>query len=874
MPIGKDLINKSVNAAKSQLIQKNDSKNKVFSPQKKHSFDAVPQSPQESKARIATSYQLVYVKENDDGSYSLYDQENKGAEVQFTKTEYPYLYRASLGSGDNKSVFEFPITPQLMNITTPYAIESLASSNGVVEEHAGVYFKMIQLAGTFGINPARKGYSDKAKSGAANDSAFGLLSSLFSNTFNRSKELISQFNRFTQSLPFGLGSKSTGQSNPNNTPVKDKGTGYQYALSLDRFLEDYAIKKSKSGEYKKLKLALHLPKFGYAYLVTPVQYTYNQSVESPLEYRFNLQLKAYKRIALKSKSVTNPLNKITQRELNDLQKIFVSLNRARMTLSLAYDVVKAVRTDVLAPFEALRQAIVIVKGALSLPFTVADIYASVENVINFINKNDIPELNDVLKKYENLFSKGGAQSTFSSSPSQFGPTNLAEKGGSTNTNEVTEESDTNQEEDGSSDIESPHQINEVLDGVDLEEYDAAETELNNFAEELEELADTTSDTVGEWIEALEGTASLLADYFGAGDETVSQIYQTAPPSKRLQPMNIDEMLLLSDLYEAITALYLLKSSGLIVKNDNKAFEVVSALTEGTPYEFGSTKETLAIKVPVPYGLTIEQIAQKYLKDYTRWVEIATLNNLNSPYIDEEGFFRPFLSNGSGRRFNVSDASNLYVGQTIFLQSTVVPKQARKIIAIDKLSDTDYLITVDGLDNLDTFQTVHDAKLHAFLPHTTNSTQTIWIPTENTSDEISVFSPPAVAKLDEYSGVSKVDWALGDDGDIAIDNFGDIKLSYGLKNLYQSLRLKIISPQGSRLVDQDYGMGIVPGINLSELSVEDIVKRFNSMIIADERYSDVKSIEIDLRGPQMKINAIVGLRNGLGSVPISVAINDL
>lgn len=870
MPVG-NIKQQLLNAAK-QAIKKDTPKEVAAkSSKQKHPFDGVSQSSTESKSRIATSYQLVYVTENSDGSYSLYDENNKSAELQFTTTQYPYLYRVS-NAPSQKNVFEFPITPQIMNISTPYAIESLASSNGVVEEHAGVYFKIISLVGTFGINPARKSFSNTGSGKPADNSFLGLASSFFSNTRNSIKQFSDQFNRLRETLPFGLGSKAQPKA-PESVPSKDIGTGYYYALNLDRFLENYAIKKSKSGQYKKMKLALHLPKFGYAYLVTPVQYTYNQSAESPLEYKFNLQLKAYKRIALKAKSVNNPIAKIAQKELNDLQKIFVSLNRARMTLSAAYDIVKAVRTDVLAPFEALRQAIVIVKGALSLPFTVADIFADVENAIAFIQNNELPELNAILSKYENLFNKKSTSDSTSYSTIGDGTIGTEIMPNEEGRNEQGPEGEDAGEEDGST-VENPHVINEALDEIDLEEYDATDSEIENFALELEDLSETTSDDVDSWINDLESTASLLANYFGAGDETVSSIYGLPDPTERLQPMNIDESLLLQTLYEAITALYLLKNSNLITKNDNKAFEVVSALTDGTEYQFGSSKNNLAIKVPVPYGLTIEQIAQRYLGDYTRWVEIATLNNLNSPYIDEEGFIRPFLSNGSGRRFNISDASNLYVGQTIFLQSDTVPKQARKIIAIDQLSQSDYLITVDGLDNLDIFQTAHDAKLHAFLPHTTNSMQTIWIPTNNISDDLVVFSPPAVAKLDEYTGLSKVDWMLGDDGDIALDSFGDIKLSYGLKNLYQSLRLKIISPQGSRLVDQEYGMGITPGINIGELSVEDTIKRFNAMISADERYSEVQSLEIDLRGPTMKINAIVGLRDGSGSVPISVAINEL
>lgn len=858
---------KNVQMSKIQNAASGLKKDAVLSTNKKksHPFDGIIQTSSESKARQATSYQLLLVKENEDGSYSLYDESGKKAEVEYTLTEYPYLYRVAIKDPEQNNVFEFPITPQVMNINTPYSIETLAASNGVIEEHAGVYFKHITLSGTFGVNPGRKSFAASAMNRPADNSFKGLISTLFSNTIDRARELKSQLNKLTKSLPFGLDKRFNKNANKQQSvPAKDVGTGYYYALALDRFLENYAIKKSQSSANKKIKLALHLPKFGYAYLVTPVSYTYNQSADSPLEYKFTLQLKAYKRIALKAKSVINNANKIVRRELNDFQKIFVSLNRARMALSVSYDTVRAARNDALTPFEVLRSAIIVTKGALSLPFTAADVYVDISNAINFIKNSDSPGLRFVLSKYGKFFNSimGGSGSRTGNNMGGYlmiAPNN--DNGG------------TNGNDNVPNDIESPYQISEILDLFNIEDYPMTDAESEQFTSELESLSEITSDKVDEWIKALRETAYLLADYFGAGDATVSKIYNKPLPKQRLQDMSIDESLLLSNLYEAITALYLLKSSNLIVKNDNKAFEIVGELTENTSYEFGSGPNNLAIKVPVPYGLTIEQIAQKYLGDYRRWVEIATLNNLNSPYIDEEGFVRPFLSNGSGRNFNIADGSNLYVGQKIFLMSDTVPKTMRTILAINKLSDTDYLITVDGLDNLHIFKTSENARMHAFLPHTTNSTQTIWIPVQETTDDLAVFSPPEVAKLDKYTGISKVDWMLGDDGDVAIDNFGDIKLSYGLKNLYQSLRLKIISPQGSRLVDPDYGMGITPGINLGDISLDDMIKKFHYMIKADERFGEIESLEIDLRGPVMKINAIVALRDGSGSVPISVAINE-
>ena len=76
-----------------------------------------------------------------------------------------------------------------------------------------------------------------------------------------------------------------------------------------------------------------------------------------------------------------------------------------------------------------------------------------------------------------------------------------------------------------------------------------------------------------------------------------------------------------------------------------------------------------------------------------------------------------------------------------------------------LSPTSFLLTLDGLANLDVFTTADSAYLQAYLPGTVNQSKLIWIPSTQVAppyDQINI--PSSVANVD-LVGLSKVDWLI-------------------------------------------------------------------------------------------------------------------
>ena len=180
----------------------------------------------------------------------------------------------------------------------------------------------------------------------------------------------------------------------------------------------------------------------------------------------------------------------------------------------------------------------------------------------------------------------------------------------------------------------------------------------------------------------------LSNNFGTGSEYYNELYSRQPPTSRVQPITLDEYDILKKLYDVLQGYDILTATTDIDdRNKQTNMEYVAGLADDSGIQFNTTNSK--ILAPVPFGLTIEAIALRYLGDSQRWLEIATLNNLREPYIDENGFLRSLLSNATGRQVTVSDMENLYIGQRIVLRSSTQTQTARKILGIDRLSDTSF-----------------------------------------------------------------------------------------------------------------------------------------------------------------------------------------
>jgi hypothetical protein len=683
--------------------------------------------------------------------------------------------------------------------------------------------------------------------------------------------LTNQVNRVINTLTTNHPANKPTKVDPgsDNAPGGYHGTGYYHAMMLDQFLDQYAEAK-RDPENRHWRLVLDIPKQNRSFIVTPVIYEWNQSEAKPNEILYRLQFRAWKRIDLNEKVEvsTTPINPLSP---DLLTKIINAVSEARLVMASAYNLIQAVRSDFQTPFNVLREISLFAKDLYGIPAALADLPRNIlldsESAIRDVVKNISAGTSQLNKGTTNSWHEF-LHAVKYSSIAQEGMSNQSVSYGN-----IGAKASVALRTDPVSEVfRTPERHFEIFNEISMPQVRFNQQQQIAINKEMERIRQTSVDDLMQDRATLLELALQISNVFGAGDDTYNKIYRRPDKIDRIQKINIDEFDILKKVYDVIQSLdQLTATNALDDSRTESAYEYVGSLASDVdiPYDDVAAK----IRVPVPFGLTMEQIAARYLGDPDKWIEIAALNALRSPYIDENGFYYKLLSNANGRQFTVGSSDNLFVGQKIIITSINQAPIVRRIISIEKVGESSFLVTVDGVDNLDVFTLIDEAKIQAFLPGTVNSSDQIFVPSDLAATD-TVFSRPIPAtRGDLLVGMSKVDILLDGQGDIALNSFGEIRLAAGMSNLIQALKMKFSTPTGRLIKHPEYGAGLAPGISTSDVRARDVYKTIKATIEADSRFSSIQRLEIDIQGPKISVSMSVTLANGNGVFPISFNLNN-
>ena len=271
--------------------------------------------------------------------------------------------------------------------------------------------------------------------------------------------------------------------------------------------------------------------------------------------------------------------------------------------------------------------------------------------------------------------------------------------------------------------------------------------------------------------------------------------------------------------------------------------------------------------------TLVQVALQYLGDASRWVEIAALNELIAPYIDEVGQNRPLSANGAGNQIAVSDGNGLLIDHLISISSNNRLGEQRRILDIEQVSSTYWSLTISGPADLNKFRLADNAKIHFTLPNTVNSQKVIFIPSDQstTNNDVQLQFVPTLSDLESILQVGGVDGALTSSGDIAIDKNGNWPYVTGMQNLIQYARVALNTPVGSWLLVPNFGIDNQIGQSLADLSAQDILASLKNSFALNNAFTGIRSALIQTTGPATTVTIELGIKGTDSTLPVSFEV---
>lgn len=852
-------------------------------------------------------YRLIVVQQNSNGTYQVVGGSPSAANAVSNplgvlptalSNIVPRMSSSSTLSGSRLNIqfspignsweYRLPITPQQLSISTLYTAQVEATLGGIVEQNGGVKFKIIQAAGSFGVLPFRD-----TKNPIGNQSVLSNeLNAVFGGTLQAAQNVVGSAVGVVNGLISGYPKTPPIASNVSKTSTGLEGTGYSQCLLLDQFLEQYSEAKRNPAN-ASWRLAFDIPKQNQTFLVTPLQFAYSQAMDAPNEYKFNFQLKAWKRISISGLSAEQQQVSGVSLGTSLITRGLRTIGQLQQTVSSIYGLISAVRSDALTIDNAIKSTAVFCKQLLGIGAAVsdlpraiaADFNSAVADAAATFAKTNTGVGNSVFgaiaaqqRRNEGLpFSavaggQLGSNAAYSSNLTTL-PLNVLNLGPSSYQSPVNLGSTFNPTQLTSGlgpQVPTPQALTAALQQLPTSSLTLNPAQLASMNNYFNQVSLYTVQDLMNNLAVLQDVAFKLGNAFDGGDVEYNKIYGKPPPSTRSYPMTTDEFSILQDFYDSIQFLLTMTATNqLNAQNIQNTYEYVRnlALASNIPFDDATSKT----RVPVPFNLTIEQISMRYLGNPNKWNEIATLNGLQEPYIDETGFYLPLLTNPYQYEYNVANVDNLYIGQSISLSATGMPTLYAHISKIQNISLNNYLVTLDTEFDLTGYTVGNNAQLHAYLPGTVNSQNFIWIPSTLPVPDNLITRPIPVTQSNTLTTLSKIDLLLTDNFDIAIDQFGNLKLAYGLSNLLQALKLKLQTQPGALITHPSFGAGIQPGTSFADIATGAIYSIIEQNIQSDPRFAGLQALQVQIEPPSMKINLSARIANGVGVFPLSFNI---
>lgn len=762
--------------------------------------------------------------------------------------------------------YSFPLNPSSISISNPTTETLEATMKGVYGTNNGAPFRSISLSGTTGVNPVTVDDAAKEPPGLLNRT----IEYAFKNTIHAANRVATQavrtFNAFS-----GGSQKFEGPLNYPLSAISKHITGFQGIHDLDRFLDYYtAGKKLAENKGWRLYVLMHKDKKYYACALQ------NWSISKQagtIEYNYSINLTAYKRVPTLG-DIRGPSNvqSAVKANSNVLSNILNGLRQARATVASAHNVMSGIRSDINESFiRPLGEAVLLVgdiantaKSMYDFAFSGQTLTAMQASFTQYFinNKSQLDALH--LSANQLIGVPEGDHSYLAQSAQAKMINGKAEQF---------------QQSGDSSDpvgilFKNPANFPSIFENFPIDDMNLPASISNQLDLIVSNVLSFKAADIVERRDKIVDFSRSISEALGGGSVTYNAFKNSNSVNKTFKKLTVNDIVLLNQLNDiAINMdrlIVLLDQSDSNNRDDYYKFYADYATTQGLRFNVNNLSKFL---VPFPMGGTLEQLAANYLGTPNSWIEIAALNGLKSPYIDEDGYFVPVLASSGGDTLTISSAQGMYIGQIVLVSSSTQRATKCKILGIDLVSEIQTILTLEpGNIPLVSYKPNDTAQIKAFAANTVNSDMLIAIPSLNSPTFDTTFkTSPEVDELNGLARLAKIDLLLDIDGDIIITGGGDVKLAYGLTNLVQAAVIKLKTQTNELLNRPNFGNPVDAGISSAEVSAKSILDSISRTFQSDPRFNGIVAGEVKMTGPSVSVSILVRISNTQVTLPVSAEL---
>lgn len=777
------------------------------------------------------------------------------------------------------AVYRFPINPTSIAIDTPTATSTDVTMKGIFETHNGAPLRRISITGTTGVLPVLQSLAAGEKSQTDLNRN---LEYAFKNTIKAYDQAKSAFNKTKTAFTSG-GTQSNSQGPLNRYVVGLNAaqgasdawnSGFAKIHDLKRFL-DFYISGKKEIANKKWRLVFYMKKDDEKYYCTLNNYSI-QKTAGTIEYNYNIQLTAWRRAPLGETVVKKQKAVPTRATSTTLSNVINGITRARIAVAKSLDVLKGIRSDIhdtlIAPMAEIH---LLATDTIGAAHTAADFTFSGDitrslgpSIKQFCADNTFVfnQLDALAKKKYGFISSTNANGTSNSAIKDSVSKKLSD-GKSSQNDDPTDTAD-----QFNNLLNTPEKYPEFFQKIPIDDLSLS-SEINKLIDStLEKSRSLTAEDVIQRKNNIVNFTKSVSDALGGGSSTYNRVMGESSLKKSYKKMTTTDIELLSTLNDIVmqmdSLISTMDSAEAEIAEDYYSFYKDYALNKGIDF---SSANISKFYVPFPYDTSLEVLALTYLGDPQRWIEIAALNSLKAPYVDEIGTNKQILSSSGGNTLLIGSDENLYVGQIVEVSSNIQSKSARKIRSIDVINASQTLITFEESAGpaLTSYKPKDNAVMKVYAPNTVNSNMLIAIPSTDTPVQDSIFKiSPELEDLDKLARIAKIDILLDSQGDWILSGGGDIKFAVGLANITQAAMMKVKTKTNQLLQAPEYGNPVEAGLNTADVTAQQIANSINKSFDSDPRFSGVVSIEVNKTGPAVVVNSLINIADTGITLPIS------